>query len=205
MPVRIIPACAGQTHRRHARRLRAPDHPRLCGANAQMPLAQLPYGGSSPLVRGKLFGWVRDKICSRIIPACAGQTCRSTRTKPQRADHPRLCGANQRFLNATCTLTGSSPLVRGKLDCMPLTVSCMRIIPACAGQTAVFAAGFLFGTDHPRLCGANVSTALVFAAISGSSPLVRGKHERADVGVAAGRIIPACAGQTRIWRSPASR
>ena len=71
---RIIPARAGQTHRRKGSRCGAPDHPRACGANT-LKAAQAQLGtGSSPSVRGKLALPDRHPREGRIIPARAGQT-----------------------------------------------------------------------------------------------------------------------------------
>ena len=79
---------------------------------------------------------------------------------------------------------------------MNAAVFSSRIIPACAGQTEHAGDHLLDDTDHPRLCGANVHTQEVLRDTAGSSPLVRGKHGIASMGVLSQRIIPACAGQT---------
>ena len=54
-----------------------------------------------------------------------------------------------------------------------------RIIPAHAGQTDRSSSGWRYRSDHPRTCGANVSTTAM--------------------GSSRGRIIPAHAGQTTRW------
>ena len=74
IPLRIIPARAGQTASVERRGRGQTDHPRACGANRRRsPLLSEMYG-SSPRVRGKLSGgYFQDERC-RIIPARAGQT-----------------------------------------------------------------------------------------------------------------------------------
>ena len=72
----------------------------------------------------------------------------------------------------------------------------VRIIPACAGQTACNPGTHDPRPDHPRLCGANRALMAQHSLQCGSSPLVRGKHPSMPRALSAIRIIPACAGQT---------
>ena len=159
---------------------------------------------------------VRLMLLSRIIPACAGQTRCSARPCSCRPDHPRLCGANTHSWRPSWPTTGSSPLVRGKRDYRDCRSCCLRIIPACAGQTEITqqhhapyriipacagqTQGFLelerSPSDHPRLCGANGVLVELVVSAAGSSPLVRGKLCRYYSCEDSSRIIPACAGQT---------
>ena len=53
--------------------------------------------------------------------------------------------------------------------------------------------------DHPRVCGEHHSARSPQLGQTGSSPRVRGTLERVPRRVAAGGIIPACAGNTRWW------
>ena len=74
MPLRIIPAHAGQTLRLAHARNAAADHPRACGANnASFGMTNFPTG-SSPRMRGKPVLWLACSLRFRIIPAHAGQT-----------------------------------------------------------------------------------------------------------------------------------
>ena len=72
----IIPACAGSTSNMPLMVSRAWDHPRMCGEHVSdnIVLAVLP--GSSPHVRGALYGRVDFRHVPGIIPACAGSTLR---------------------------------------------------------------------------------------------------------------------------------
>ena len=71
---RIIPARAGQTLVQKSMTSCNADHPRACGANAQVRFEGGIDHGSSPRVRGKLGRGRRARRCCRIIPARAGQT-----------------------------------------------------------------------------------------------------------------------------------
>ena len=72
--VRIIPACAGNTHQPFVRFVKLQDHPRLCGEYAQVRSIDQSAQGSSPLVRGIRKVNRRFECIMRIIPACAGNT-----------------------------------------------------------------------------------------------------------------------------------
>ena len=50
---------------------------------------------------------------------------------------------------------------------------------------------------HPRVCGENTNDTLLAALAEGSSPRVRGKHQRHTARSARRGLIPACAGKTR--------
>ena len=99
-------------------------------------------------------------------------------------------------------MAGSSPRVRGKRPLMSTTFAKARIIPARAGQTPSLCATASTRTDHPRACGANLSTVASIGVSPGSSPRVRGKRKEGTSIMASCRIIPARAGQTS--RRPAS-
>ena len=74
LPLRIIPARAGQTGTSSVRHHRRPDHPRACGANQDVVAMNTNMIGSSPRVRGKRNPKLRLHARGRIIPARAGQT-----------------------------------------------------------------------------------------------------------------------------------
>ena len=196
LPVRIIPAHAGQTICRFCSLLSVPDHPRACGANMASKGKIDFQTGSSPRMRGKLGADAGSTELDRIIPAHAGQTCsRGAKARPT-PDHPRACGANDSLYHRLDFAHGSSPRMRGKPTPVCGTSLSKRIIPAHAGQTAVDAANRLGRTDHPRACGANDVAIPRTLAKSGSSPRMRGKLARDTEHIGGIRIIPAHAGQT---------
>ena len=53
-------------------------------------------------------------------------------------------------------------------------------------------------TAHPRVCGENEMGDTEILWVEGSSPRVRGKLKRLELGERSDRLIPACAGKTTI-------
>ena len=88
----IIPACAGNTSPEPPATCSPRDHPRVCGEHVAVYVPVVPFGGSSPRVRGtQRMCFVCDTRLS-IIPACAGNTRREGRSVRRSRDHPRVCG-----------------------------------------------------------------------------------------------------------------
>ena len=112
--MRLIPAHAGKTwaSRRYLRTSVA--HPRSRGENTLVHGPQLPEWGSSPLTRGKLFGFQHDAGVRGLIPAHAGKTNRSPDRLVYFGAHPRSRGENDTGFTAEQVAEGSSPLTRGK-------------------------------------------------------------------------------------------
>ena len=135
MPLRIIPAHAGQTPDWRGRAHGTTDHPRACGANGPRPSQSEASAGSSPRMRGKRNPDNPNDPNTRIIPAHAGQTGIHASLRHQRPDHPRACGANSAIQVAVLPVSGSSPRMRGKLRRQRGRLGARRIIPAHAGQT----------------------------------------------------------------------
>ncbi len=71
---RFIPACAGNSRPRPARRRRRTVHPRVCGELIQAPQQPAEHAGSSPRVRGTRSDRPRAARDRRFIPACAGNS-----------------------------------------------------------------------------------------------------------------------------------
>ena len=152
--------------------------------------------GSSPRVRGKPSGnRAQGGICG-LIPACAGKTPSDTNRHPYAWAHPRVCGENQDTNVLDLTGAGSSPRVRGKQTKNVAKCGHVRLIPACAGKTAIFPDSHQRSRAHPRVCGENSGTLLKTFSVTGSSPRVRGKHDLDQGNREKRRLIPACAGKT---------
>ena len=194
--LRIIPARAGQTHRRDRQHTHPPDHPRACGANVTQDGVGDARCGSSPRVRGKPVAAACRALRKRIIPARAGQTKAVQAIHAPSPDHPRACGANVALRPDFPRIAGSSPRVRGKPQQRLHAFHRRRIIPARAGQTTATIPRHAPHPDHPRACGANSSLLFDATSCAGSSPRVRGKHGLDLVSAPLLRIIPARAGQT---------
>ena len=196
--VRIIPARAGPTMPSAGSTTVSEDHPRSCGANAQVTHYMAVTGGSSPLVRGQQGRAARCRLVERIIPARAGPTRSSRHGLTHLPDHPRSCGANRLLRIQPAASTGSSPLVRGQQNHEPRRHAEIWIIPARAGPTRRWHSDADPESDHPRSCGANELGLRPDGADCGSSPLVRGQRQlRRGIGAVL-RIIPARAGPTLV-------
>src|SRR5690606_12526689 len=81
----------------------------------------------------------------------------------------------------------------------------VRIIPACAGSTITERAGVTPARDHPRVRGEHSLRPPGAPRRRGSSPRARGAPELPEPTADLIRIIPACAGSTRLRRECASR
>jgi len=132
--------------------------------------------GSSPRARGTLVAVLHGCHTTRIIPACAGNTCTGTMPGSRSPDHPRVRGEHAIASLAAGGCGGSSPRARGTPKGFRTHGLGGRIIPACAGNTSER--------------GLDQSTS------AGSSPRARGTRcQRRALGLQL-RIIPACAGNT---------
>ena len=114
---------------------------------------------------------------------------------------------------AAITHPGSSPLTRGKREILLCEVLAGRLIPAHAGKTSSGSRPPAPPRAHPRSRGENPPFASWNALMAGSSPLTRGKQNRASISMPASGLIPAHAGKTRpfrpmrpaVWAHPRSR
>ena len=88
----IIPACAGSTPTRRARRGRGKDHPRMRGEHFEPSAFFRASPGSSPHARGAPSTRTKPERTHGIIPACAGSTWDGSRPSRTTRDHPRMRG-----------------------------------------------------------------------------------------------------------------
>ena len=196
LQVRLIPACAGKTVARWASYRAARAHPRVCGENPGRALGPGHQPGSSPRVRGK---HVHDRLGgppAGLIPACAGKTLAGSMRIGGLPAHPRVCGENAVSTALTTRGSGSSPRVRGKPGPDRHERPAVGLIPACAGKTHAGSRPGRQRRAHPRVCGENWRDAARNAALSGSSPRVRGKLRLVACCTVSNGLIPACAGKT---------
>ena len=155
--VRLIPAHAGKTQAEPRSEPRPWAHPRSRGENARAPASPTSWRGSSPLTRGKLsHGWW-GAFSLRLIPAHAGKTEQRSALAYASAAHPRSRGENASSSWSARSLSGSSPLTRGKPIARPHSGSCTGLIPAHAGKTAPGPTPARGWAAHPRSRGENVS------------------------------------------------
>ena len=147
-------------------------------------------------MRGKLAVCRLRESYRRITPAHAGKTMSRKGGETEESDHPRACGENYWLDNLPHFAIGSPPRMRGKLFCVLLALSSMRITPAHAGKTESLDYTGFYGSDHPRACGENFFVIHIQTARYGSPPRMRGKPHSVLKQVFPLRITPAHAGKT---------
>ena len=194
---RLIPAHAGKTapwaDRGNPRRA----HPRSRGENRLGETLLNHLQGSSQLTRGKLTLTIPVSCVIGLIPAHAGKTSSTGSHAAPRWAHPRSRGENGAPPGPTGPTRGSSPLTRGKRGVLLARLSGPRLIPAHAGKTGNSGHWAALLTAHPRSRGENHMGDRPPVKPLGSSPLTRGKRERASGCQVVERLIPAHAGKTR--------
>ena len=132
----LIPAHAGKTRGVSVVPQASGAHPRSRGENTEADEDSRALWGSSPLTRGKHGVYAGRPPRNGLIPAHAGKTCRC-RSWPRRPRaHPRSRGENWVRRNGDLTMTGSSPLTRGKHGQGDEVPPVAGLIPAHAGKTA---------------------------------------------------------------------
>ena len=193
---RITPACAGKTLS-PALRVSAPtDHPRVCGENGTRASKKRAPCGSPPRMRGKPSKTKQKQAKARITPAHAGKTTSVPLNNPLWTDHPRACGENASIVLYFATLVGSPPRMRGKRIRYSTSRAMRRITPAHAGKTTPSRTRMAAISDHPRVCGENISYSIPPITLLGSPPRVRGKLRIFNNVFSDAGITPACAGKT---------
>ena len=116
-------------------------------------------------------------------------------------DHPRVCGEHVGDAAEYMSNAGSSPRMRGTPHLCHDAASVRGIIPAYAGNTYVhynFNAGLW---DHPRVCGEHFAQLITGNNYKGSSPRMRGTPRLSLGSHLRLGIIPAYAGNTRLFRT----
>ena len=192
----IIPAHAGLTNPRYNVKCLTWDHPRACGAHACDVPVFLKHQGSSPRMRGSPSPAAAAPMIGGIIPAHAGLTTSRSYARRLNRDHPRACGAHKWYRLFIAKDMGSSPRMRGSPESPLLSCRHPGIIPAHAGLTKSDECVPCESRDHPRACGAHISSSPIRVTKLGSSPRMRGSHARCARPRVLVGIIPAHAGLT---------
>ena len=149
-------------------------HPRACGEHARpLPVGEQP-AGSSPRMRGTRFSPQPLFSISRFIPAHAGNTSLSLPPEIPSTVHPRACGEHRLRAFGTCSVTGSSPRMRGTHLRGNFRRQAARFIPAHAGNTVANGPARSGSSVHPRACGEHIGNLETMREMGGSSPRMRG-------------------------------
>ena len=172
----LIPAHAGKTCVCMSTGLGWSAHPRSRGENVFDGARNTHPCGSSPLTRGKPYYLVQHMQHGRLIPAHAGKTMFRRASSVGTSAHPRSRGENKAVSTLARKHVGSSPLTRGKRPGPTRGEALTGLIPAHAGKTVSTVASIGWQTAHPRSRGENLPHGRKGGAMTGSSPLTRGKH-----------------------------
>ena len=192
----LIPAHAGKTRFRRQRTRSPRAHPRSRGENEEFKKRYDAGEGSSPLTRGKLSSDAASYEDAGLIPAHAGKTLRTGRTRQTYRAHPRSRGENDARIRSVLHRDGSSPLTRGKQLQGQVATPGVGLIPAHAGKTPPSRRAGAGGRAHPRSRGENEERLVASPRLTGSSPLTRGKRDKPRRVFLRARLIPAHAGKT---------
>ena len=122
---------------------------------------------------------------------------RPVRFPPRRA-HPRSRGEHILNILSTAIMAGSSPLARGPLDAIGVSLPPDGLIPARAGTTRLRCRSCRRGWAHPRSRGDHETGYYFPSSPLGSSPLARGTRLLHAWRAAPLGLIPARAGTTRV-------
>ena len=197
-PEDSIPAHAGKTTPTRRPWCGSSAHPRSRGENQQRLDLGAESRGSSPLTRGKPDPVDSATHVWRLIPAHAGKTGVPDPRPARGRAHPRSRGENGRAVVGHRCRYGSSPLTRGKRRWAGGVPSVCGLIPAHAGKTYRRCRRWSMPWAHPRSRGENDYTTPSTVALSGSSPLTRGKQVGKLFDARPRRLIPAHAGKTSL-------
>ena len=192
---RSIPACAGEPPDRSSSIKVRRVYPRVCGGTMQSIEAAIASMGLSPRVRGNHLAMRGNVMGRRSIPACAGEPASAARTRTLSKVYPRVCGGTAVKFWHFPPAFGLSPRVRGNHGQNVTCFALHRSIPACAGEPGPSGAVSTRPGVYPRVCGGTAADGLMPYDEAGLSPRVRGNPGALDLGRAADRSIPACAGE----------
>ena len=100
--------------------------------------------GSPPLARGTAKLSFELLHCTRITPACAGNSVDGLFWFNEYRDHPRLRGEQLLAALLYQLIKGSPPLARGTAHALPVSSVLRGITPACAGNSSTNFIIFIF-------------------------------------------------------------
>ena len=154
--VGLIPTYAGNTYIRVGVKGYGGAHPHVCGEHVAQCRRVSFRRGSSPRMRGTLYGaWE---------PA------------PAPGAHPHVCGEHSARSSTSTFTGGSSPRMRGTLEAFHGAVPSFGLIPTYAGNTETPVSQDGDSRAHPHVCGEHLIFFSKVCRFLGSSPRMRGTH-----------------------------
>ena len=167
------------------------DHPRVGGEKVSDGESVNRYEGSPPHGRGKAFSVLRRQFRFRITPAHAGKSRARKAAEAVRRDHPRVGGEKLAMILVACTMLGSPPRRRGKVEVRQYGGWVPRITPAWTGKRFWNRPWVWATSDHPRVGGEKAVWKNACRCTMGSPPRGRGKAGSGHCNRAIRRITPA--------------
>ena len=152
--------------------------------------------GLSPLARGTHERGTPGRLIVRFIPAGAGNSQYHYIKECRIPVYPRWRGELGAVFTVHCANLGLSPLARGTHILIGIHELRPRFIPAGAGNSATRWQSSYPTTVYPRWRGELFFQLQHCCCIDGLSPLARGTLNQVVVLSAAGRFIPAGAGNS---------
>ena len=150
--------------------------------------------GPSPLARGTFIAAACSAFAHGLIPARAGNTRSGGPGESPGRAHPRSHGEHHHHHFSFISSAGSSPLVRGTPDELPVDDRLVGLIPARTGNMLTLTIERVKVWAHPRSHGEHPVPIALGMVKPGSSPLTRGtRHYEVRVFLQPG-LIPARAG-----------
>ena len=134
LPLRFIPAYAGNAWVRYIWTRTRPVHPRIRGERMSRAMQDASGSGSSPHTRGTPTSSNLVQHYSRFIPAYAGNARPAYNVPGSIAVHPRIRGERMPLGRLMVGGFGSSPHTRGTPPVQPKYFAPTRFIPAYAGN-----------------------------------------------------------------------
>ena len=152
--------------------------------------------------KGGFFG--NEGLWAGITPAYAGKSYIDSFAYLTFQDHPRVCGEKMFCQLLCCTLWGSPPRMRGKVDGGCQAQGVRGITPAYAGKSDGSRSQRSRSRDHPRVCGEKRCPGCGDTFLAGSPPRMRGKANLGNLTHTEERITPAYAGKSQAPSAAAS-
>ena len=171
---RSIPAHAGEPGPGKGRDLLAKVYPRTCGGTRLRAVKREACHGLSPHMRGNRRGASGRSLCTRSIPAHAGEPRSGPGGNSSIQVYPRTCGGTEGLQDHARHQGGLSPHMRGNLDAQDVLDPIERSIPAHAGEPAWRSAHRSARAVYPRTCGGTTVKYSVQQFSGGLSPHMRG-------------------------------